>query len=173
LDFVFSTAESWFRYHVRTTLHPMYGESRAVNGQISFEPAAFEAAASAPTPVAVTGRATIPLTSFRAQESGADKPVLEWTEASRFPNIVIEPKSARPNPSVRGGWLVTTAVSFHGQSRSFEVPVWASLAGGRLTLRGEFEFTMTEFGIKPPTVMLVLKSKDYLKAEFEIVAVAP
>ncbi len=157
MKFKIDTRDSEFLYHVQTTLHPMSATSRGVEGEFDYD-----------SPSTLNGTLRVPVKSFKAEKSDADPHVWGWTEANRYPDITIALKGVNPIAGTRN--TVNASVTFHGVTRDFSLPVEASQSGDTLIVAGSHEFTMTEFGIKPPTVMMLIRAKDYLKAQFRITA---
>lgn len=92
----------------------------------------------------------VAVNSFDSGNSNRDSHVIENTEALTYPNVTFssEDISYSGDEVVAKGKLV-----FHGQTKPFTITGVQKIAGNVMTLSGSFKVDMTEFGIKPPSLM--------------------
>ena len=116
---------------------------------------------------------TIPVHGMRSDKDGIDKNMQKALKASANPNIVFR-LSAPPAP---GAWSsdgstvsVRGTLEVAGQAREIEVPLRASWTAEGIVLEGRKSLLMSDYGIKPPSMMLgTLKTADAVAIEFRLV----
>jgi polyisoprenoid-binding protein YceI len=94
-------------------------------------------------------------------------------EPNRFPTAVYESKQIRVQKDSAEQWLVhvTGELSFHGVTQSHSFDARVNYMGTMMRIAGEFPLRQSDYGIKPVSFGGgVLKSKDELKFNFEMVA---
>lgn len=116
---------------------------------------------------------TIPVQAMHSDRDGLDKNMQKALKASENPNIVFR-MSAPPPPSswAADGSNVTVngVLEIAGQARPIEVPLRISSGADGMVLEGRKALRMTDFGIKPPAMMLgTLKTADAIDIEFRLV----
>jgi len=99
---------------------------------------------------------------FNSDNASRDSHTLEVTEALKYPMVKFISTSIGNKDSVvtvKGNLIfhnVTKAISFEAKKR---------YAGKEMSVLGAFSFKMTDFGIAPPTMMMVA-ADDEVKLEF-------
>jgi polyisoprenoid-binding protein YceI len=96
----------------------------------------------------------------------------EGIDAARFPLIVFRSTAVDGKAAPGGGYdlEVTGDLSLHGVTRALTLPVHVELAEGTLTATGRTALKQTDYGMKPISVAGVVKVKNELRLDFEIVA---
>lgn len=116
---------------------------------------------------------TIPVQAMHSDKDGLDKNMQKALKASENPNIIFR-ISAPPPPSAwaADGSNVTVkgVLEVAGQARPIEVPLRISSSADGMVLEGRKALRMTDFGVKPPKMMLgTLKTADGIDIEFRLV----
>lgn len=116
---------------------------------------------------------TIPVDGMRSDKDGLDKNMQKALKASEHRNIVFR-ISEPPQPSAWGdnGSDVTVngVLEVAGQARPITIPLRVSSSADGIILEGRKALRMTQFGIKPPSMMLgTLKTADGIEIEFRLV----
>jgi polyisoprenoid-binding protein YceI len=97
-----------------------------------------------------------------------------FLESNRFPfaTYVISGMAGGP---IRAGEKASITLkgkmTIHGTDKDLSFPGTATFEGGGLKLTGEVTFKMSEFGIKPPDIIGVLKAEDPVVLKIEVAAV--
>jgi polyisoprenoid-binding protein YceI len=160
-SYVVDTKQSRFYWLAKATMHKLKAESKSVGGRIEVDlknPA-----------VGLKGEILIPVASFKAEEADADPKVAEWTAAAKYPQVRIELIKAISLPGAESTHRVDSRVTFHGATKLWSLPVKATENGtGRLLVTGSHEFKLTDFGIKPPAFLVVIRAHDYLKVDWNL-----
>ena len=85
-----------------------------------------------------------------------DRELKRRIDARRYPVIEGEIASVTTTDTP-GSYLVTGDLSFHGHTRNFEHDMTIDVGDrSRIEMRGDYVFDIREFGMKPPS-MLMLK----------------
>lgn len=163
------TKESYAKYFMKHPMHDWEATSNAVKGSIDLA----TDLASAKVNI------TIPVTSFDSHNSNRDSHMAETVESYIYPTVnftstkitrLITPGDTANTPEQQKGvWQVEGIINFHGVSKKVVVPVTVKTSEKQLAAEGEFESTLIDFDIKPPSLMMVA-TKDWLKISFSLIA---
>jgi polyisoprenoid-binding protein YceI len=88
--------------------------------------------------------------NFDSGNSNRDSHVIEAVEALKFPNITFSSQDityAGNNITAKGKLV------FHGETRELTISGTQSITGAKLSIVGKFDVNMTDYGIKPPSLM--------------------
>ncbi len=117
---------------------------------------------------------TIPVLGMKSGKAGLDKKMYEALAAAKHPDIVfhlaryVVTESTAPVeglPVKASGTLMVAGVT-----REVEIEGRIEPAPGGMILHGRKELLMTDFGVKPPTMMLgVLKTDNRIVIRFDLV----
>ena len=117
---------------------------------------------------------TVPLQAMRSGKSGLDKNMLKALRATEFPEIRFDMTSARLG-TARGDTLLVTAdgtLKVAGRERAITVTGQLVSAEQGAWLEGTHPLKMTEYGVKPPTMMMgAIKTHDPVVVKFKLLLV--
>lgn len=163
------TKESSAKYFMKHPMHDWEATSNAVKGSIDLVTDLSSAKVNI----------TIPVISFDSHNGNRDSHVAETVEsyiypAATFTSTKITRLSAAGDSANTPGphksmWQVEGLIGFHGVSKKVDVPVTLTQLGKHLAAEGEFECKLTDFDLKPPSLMMVA-TKDWLKISFSLIA---
>jgi polyisoprenoid-binding protein YceI len=146
----------------------------AVAGRIVAEPEALERSSVSldfeSAALEVSGRGEPPEDVPKVQEAMLGPKVLD---AVQFPAIRFRSTRVSGKALAAGGpyeLQVQGELTVRGVARPFALPLRVELDGERLVARGQASLRQSSFGIKPISVAGVVKVKDELAIDFEIVA---
>ncbi|HVA08505.1 MAG TPA: YceI family protein [Acidimicrobiales bacterium] len=135
----------------RSSLHPINTETRGITGW--FE-AATGADGSLDLDQPVSGELELAVERLTSGNQLYDRELRRRIDARRYPaisgrvtNIVLD--GSHPNYSVTGD------IDFHGKTRTFEHGMQIELHDVGVALTGEDVFDIREFGMKPPSMLMV------------------
>jgi polyisoprenoid-binding protein YceI len=135
----------------RSSLHPINTETRGITGW--FE-AATQTDGSLDLDQRVSGELALAVERLTSGNQLYDRELRRRIDARRYPTI-----SASLTQILRDGshpnYLVTGDVSFHGKTRTFEHGMQIELTDGGIALTGADLFDIREFGMKPPSMLMV------------------
>jgi polyisoprenoid-binding protein YceI len=135
----------------RSSLHPINTETRGITGW--FE-AATRADGSLDLDQHVSGELELAVERLTSGNQLYDRELRRRMDAKRFPTIAgrlthISLQGAHPD------YMVTGQVSFHGKTRTFAHDMQIEALDEGIALTGEDVFDIREFGMKPPSMLMV------------------
>jgi polyisoprenoid-binding protein YceI len=135
----------------RSSLHPINTETRGITGW-------FEATTrdngSLDLDLPVSGELELAVARLTSGNQLYDRELRRRMEARRFPTIVGRVTSisaSGPHPQ----YAVTGDVVFHGKTRTFEHEMHIDVHEEQVSLTGAYVFDIREFGMKPPSMLMV------------------
>ncbi|WP_341227169.1 YceI family protein [uncultured Arcticibacterium sp.] len=104
----------------------------------------------------------VAVNSFDSGNSNRDSHVIETVEALKYPNVTFtaEELSYVGDKVTAKGKLV-----FHGQTKPFTVVGVQKLSKSVLSISGDFDVNMTDFGVEPPSLM-GMSTDEEIKVSF-------
>lgn len=135
----------------RSSLHPINTETRGITGW--FE-AARRADGSLDLEQPVSGELELAVERLTSGNHLYDRELRRRMDARRYPTIAgrvtkIVVDGAQPH------YAVTGDISFHGKTRTFEHGMRIEVHEESVALTGEDVFDIREFGMKPPSMLMV------------------
>jgi len=94
--------------------------------------------------------ASVAVKDFNSGHSNRDSHVIETLDALKFPSITFTSQDITYN-----GNNVTAKgkLFFHGETKELSISGTQSITGSKLSIVGKFDVKMTDYGIKPPSLM--------------------
>jgi polyisoprenoid-binding protein YceI len=135
----------------RSSLHPINTETRGITGW--FE-AATQTDGSLNLAETVSGELELAVERLTSGNQLYDRELRRRIDARRYPTIAgrlteIALDGAHPN------YMVTGEVTFHGKTRAYAHGMQIEVRDGEIALTGEDVFDIREFGMKPPSMLMV------------------
>jgi polyisoprenoid-binding protein YceI len=135
----------------RSSLHPINTETRGITGW--FEASRREDG-SLDLDLPVAGELELSVARLTSGNQLYDRELRRRIDARRHPTIQgrvtkISADGAHPRYSVAGD------IVFHGKTRSFEHGMDITLDDDEVSLTGDYVFDIREFGMKPPSMLMV------------------
>jgi len=149
--YTFDSERSGIWVSGRSSLHPINTETRGITGW-------FEAATGGDGELdldhPVSGELELAVDRLTSGNMLYDRELRRRVDAKRYPTILgrvtrIVPAGSHPRYSVTGD------VVFHGKTRSFEHEMDIDTRAGEVSLTGEYVFDIREFGMQPPSMLMV------------------
>lgn len=149
--YTFDSVRSCIWVSGRSSLHPINTETRGVTGWFATSTRA-DGALDLEQPV--EGELELAVARLTSGNQLYDRELRRRIDARRHPTINgrltrVETRVAHPE------YLVAGDVTFHGQTRSFEHPMRIEVRGSDAVLSGESTFDIREFGMTPPSMLMV------------------
>lgn len=149
--YTFDSVRSCVWISGRSSLHPINTETRGITGWFH---AATRPDGSLDLTEAVGGQLELAVDRLTSGNQLYDRELRRRMDARRYPTIAgrmtgISPKGDHPQ------YLVTGDVEFHGKTRSFEHEMNIDVRDDEVLLSGEDVFDIREFGMKPPSMLMV------------------
>ena len=156
-----------------STLHAFTSASRDFRVELAVPPPAGAArtlGAGIEAEAPATMKVTIPVASLKSDSGGLDKNLRKALRADKDPDIVFVLKEYRLEKSSAAASVIARgALSIAGRILDRTIEARLSTQDGRVVLDGEHPLLMTEFGIKPPTMMLgAVKTQDRIVVKFHL-----
>lgn len=116
---------------------------------------------------------TIPVKTLKSKESALDKNMYKALKEEAHRDIVFSLSHYQLLPSAKGEVLyegtVMGKLTIAGVEQSVALPVEATVESSGLRIQGRYPLKMTDYGVKPPTMMLgAVRVKDDVVIEFDL-----
>lgn len=134
----------------RSSLHPINTETRGVTGW--FE-ASLKTDGSVDLDSPVAGTLTLAVEKLTSGNQLYDRELRRRIDARRYPSI--EGTLTKVGADAPPQYVVTGDISFHGKTLTFEHAMDIELTPDAVVLRGEDTFDIRNFGMKPPSMLMV------------------
>ncbi len=152
LRYSFDPVRSCVWVDARSSLHPIATETRGLRGWVEV---ALLPDGRLDLEVPVAGRLEISVDHFSSGNQLYDRELKRRIDARRHPLIIGQITDVRPTPN-KSCYLVAGALSFHGKTLDFEHEMVIAFEGETtITLKGERVFDVREFGMKPPSMLMI------------------
>jgi polyisoprenoid-binding protein YceI len=161
------TAPSSVSYRLDHTLHEVVGISKRVEGTVTLQPGG-----------TVEAELRVRVDSFDSGNSSRDAKVLEVTDATRHPVVVVTVSGPFTPPTTFPSTVDVTlsgALSFHGRSRPLQVPTRVTFtAPDTATVAASFAISLEAFQVEPPSLLfLSIKDRAVIEASLTLAAAGP
>ena len=107
----------------------------------------------------------VKISSFDSKNANRDSHVMEVAEALKFPTVSFNSTLIKQDSNKLS---VEGTLKFHGVSQQISFEVEKTIINGKAQITGSFIVRMTQFEIKPPSLMGVATDDD-IKLEFKVV----
>lgn len=152
------STKSRVRLEGDSTLHPFWSETAAFTAALTVDavaPTALAVAAAVAEGKPVTMLVSIPVAGLKSEHSGLDKNLRKALSADKNPDIVYALEHCESAPVKDGQLLsVTGALRIAGTTQPAVLKATATVSGALFVVEGEQTLLMTDYGVKPPTMML-------------------
>lgn len=149
--YTFDSVRSCIWVSGRSSLHPINTETRGISGWFQ---AAIRDDGSLDLDVPVAGLLELSVNRLTSGNVLYDRELKRRMDARRFPTILGEVTAVElcgNHPS----YTVTGDISFHGKTRTFTHEMSIEIDDGEVLLSGDDVFDIREFGMKPPSMLMV------------------
>jgi polyisoprenoid-binding protein YceI len=150
-QYTFDPVRSCIWVSGRSSLHPINTETRGISGWFA---ATTREDGSLNLDAPVSGRLELSVDRLTSGNALYDRELKRRMDARRYPTIVGEITRVEPNRD-HPSYLVTGDISFHGKTRSFTHAMSIEVEDGGVLLSGDDIFDIREFGMKPPSMLMV------------------
>ena len=149
--YTFDSVRSCVWVSGRSRLHPINTETRGITGW--FETATHDDG-SLNLDLPVAGELELAVERLTSGNQLYDHELRRRIDARRFPTI-----AGRVSAIAAGGphphYVVTGDISFHGKTRTFEHDMHIEVHEEGVSLTGDYVFDIREFGMKPPSMLMI------------------
>jgi polyisoprenoid-binding protein YceI len=149
--YTFDSVRSCVWVSGRSSLHPINTETRGITGW-------FEAATAADGSIdleqPVSGELELAVERLTSGNQLYDRELRRRIDARRYPAIAGRLTNVAADGSPPD-YVVTGEISFHGKTRTFSHGMQIETREDGISLTGEDVFDIREFGMKPPSMLMV------------------
>ena len=163
-----SSRDSSLTFEARSTLHGVHGKATGLEGYVE---AAWEAGGSFAPERPPRMHVEFPVEQLRSGNALQDREMWKMVDSKRFPRISADLRDVRPGPAP-GRYLATGDVTLSGRSRRYEGEFAVAHNGDGLTIEGELNVDIREFGLKPPK-LLIVTVEPVVRVRLHLVAAKP
>lgn len=156
-----------------STLHPYSSTAAVVEVTLTLEPSGavpqtVAAAVAAQSAAKMTVR--IPVKTFKSEHKGLDKNLRKALRAEQHPDIIFVMKGYKLVKEAAATSVVAWGdLSVAGKTKEETLKGILSIKDGRTLIDGEQPLSMTDFGVKPPTMMMgAVKTQDRVVVKFHL-----
>jgi polyisoprenoid-binding protein YceI len=135
----------------RSSLHPINTETRGITGW--FE-ASFRKDGTLDLDQRIAGELELSVERLTSGNQLYDRELRRRMDAKRYPTIGGQVTKVVAN-GTHPKYLVVGDVSFHGKTRCFEHEMHITRSDDTVELSGGYVFDIREFGMKPPSMLMV------------------
>lgn len=149
----------------RSSLHPIHGEGKGLEGSIEAEVVDGRLDLNGPPQI----RVELPVEQLKSGKAMEDAEMMRRVEARKYPTIRGQVTGVQEAPG--GHYRLRGDLTFHGVTRAVEGEVWMSVPDGNdtIVIEGEHTFDIRDFGVQPPKI-LMLKVHPDVKVRVRVVA---
>jgi YceI-like protein len=147
-----------------SSLHPIHGEARGLEGSVVAE--LLDGGFDLSTPPKIS--LALPVEALKSGNRLEDAEMMRRVDARRYPTIRGEVQEVKENGD--GRYLVQGALTFHGVTRSEEGEITIQVTDDHtLVLEGEQTFDIRDYEVDPPKI-LMLRVHPNVKVRVRVVA---
>ncbi|HTA54613.1 MAG TPA: YceI family protein [Candidatus Acidoferrales bacterium] len=144
-------SDSWLAFEGRSTLHRVGGKATSLGGYVEANFSADGALSAQPAPQI---HVEFPVEQLRSGNGLQDREMWKMIDSKRFPRVAADLRELRPTPAP-GRYAATGDVTLAGRSRGYEGTLTLAKSGDRLTIEGQLDLDIRDFGLKPPALLLI------------------
>jgi len=159
-----------------STLHKFSFKAEKIDGSLAVDANAFKQDPLQSVARDSQGKVVIPVKSLDSGEKGLDKNMQKAMKAKQHPEIVftLQNLSVADTSDSTGNWTVLNAsgvLQIAGTGRAVQLQVRGKQVDrNELRFSGSTKLAMTDFGIKPPKLMLgAIKTDNEIEVDFNII----
>ena len=152
-----------------SSLHPWFTQTSSFTAVLTIDadaatPAAVAAAVAAGKPATMT--VTIPVANLKSEHSGLDKNLRKAMAADKHPDVVY----ALERYVGKGSRLdVNGKLAIAGASQPAVLIATATVSGNFYVVEGEQALLMTDYGVKPPVMMMgAIKTANKIVVKYHL-----
>ena len=157
-----------------STLHKWSSTATAVSMTFTLADGAPQGLSEAIKAAKVAGMdVKISVAGLKSGESGLDKNMRKSMDAEKFPDVLYKLgkyELAKPTAAGTVAAKTTGELTIAGQTKTVTIDVEFTLGAGAPEVKGSYTLNMSDFGIKPPSLMLgAIKVRDPVTIRFDLV----
>jgi len=152
-------------FEARSSLHPVHGHADQLTGYVD---ATFNQDGSLASEPAPAMHVEFPVERLRSGNSLQDREMWKLIDSKRFPLVAADLRAVRADGAT-GRYQASGDITLAGRQRRYEGAMKVAQSGDRVSLEGELVLDITDFGLKPPRV-LMLKVEPKVTVRLKLIA---
>jgi YceI-like domain len=152
-------------FEARSTLHSVHGKTTDLGGYVE---AAWSADGTVATDPKPKMHVDFPVEKLRSGSSLQDREMWRIIDSARFPLVAADLRELRP-AAVRGRYKASGDITLAGRSRLHDGEFAFHRDGDAVTIDGELKVDIRDFGLKPPS-LLIVRVDPIVKVRLHLVA---
>ncbi len=155
------------RFRLEASGHHVIGRTHEIRGSAELAPGTLSGAR--------TGSAAVDAASLSTGNGVRDRALRSRLDVKRYPEIRFRATGfAKDHPPIQRGdtWraVLLGELGIRDVTRPVALDLEGRWEGNALRAKGSTEFKLTDFGITPPRFLGLLRVKDHVRVEFDVVA---
>lgn len=165
VHFVVVNVDSSLRFFSMTTMYPVFGKVAELVGSID---AAWNGDGTIAADPAPKMHVEFKVEDLRTGNELQDHEMWKLIDSKRFPKIAADLRELKPG-AAGGRYTATGQITLAGLSRRYEGEFAPSYDGAQVTIDGDLQVDVRDFGLKPMK-LLVLSVAPLVKVRLHLVA---
>jgi hypothetical protein len=163
--YVVAPLDSWIAFEGRSTLHSVQGKATNLDGYVE---AAWNSDGTLSTQPAPRMHLEFPVEQLRSSNGLQDREMWKMIDSKRFPRIAADLRQLLPTQDP-DRYAASGDVTLAGKSRRYDGTLTLSHSADRMAIEGEVDVDIRDFGLKPPSLLLI-KVEPIVKLRLHAVA---
>jgi hypothetical protein len=164
-----------------STLHPFHASATSMTVTVAVDPAKAAEVSTQPDFVKAVLQPgvlqkmelVIPVMALKSKDKALDKNMYKAMKADKFANIAFRLSAYEVTPSttsrVASHVKATGTLEISGETNPIELEMETTPVGNTLKVLGQYGLLMSDYGIKPPTMMMgAIKVRDPVVIRFDL-----
>ena len=156
--------ESWIAFEGRSTLHRVHGKAANLQGYVETDWSDGVPSLQPPPRMHVE----FPVEQLRSGNALQDREMWKMIDSKRFPAIAADLVELRPGAQP-GRFSASGRVTLAGRSRAYEGELMLQQANDAISIEGELALDIRDFGLQPPSLLL-MKVEPAIALHLHVVA---
>jgi hypothetical protein len=165
LRYEVSSADSSLTFEAKSTLHALHGQATGLGG---FVEAGWSADGTLDLQPQPQMHVEFPVAQLRSGNDLQDREMLKVIDGKRFPRVAADLRGLEPG-ATPATYKASGDITLAGRSRRYDGEFAIAHDEGRVTVDGELNLDIRDFGIKPPN-LLVVKVDPLVRVRLRLVA---
>ena len=160
------TANSTLVFNAQSTLHGVHGKADSLSGFIQTDPSA----TSLEGPPVPKMHVEFPVEGLKSGNSLQDQQMYKLVDSKRFPKVTADLKDLQAGTAA-GSFTASGDVGLAGRGRRYSGELTFVEADGTVTIDGDLNVDIRDFGLKPPTLLGgIIKVEPVVAVHLHLVA---
>ena len=158
-------SDSSVEFEARSTLHVMHGKAIGLSGSIDVSWNADGTIAAQPSPKM---HVDLPVEQLRSGNGMLDREMWKLIDSKRFPRVAADLRTLELT-AAPSRYAASGDITLAGRSRRYNGEFTVTHDEARITIEGELNVDIRDFGLKPPNLVIV-KVDPGVKVRVRLVA---